>query len=180
MTEIRTEFIFWRALFFGRIFVRLCFFFSISLFFQKSEVDDFSGLIAQNSEEYNNKGGCKNKKSERGGPSLGEVRPQHMCLASCFARVLAAERRKDGNCTWAPLFSRPRRRTFWRTTQEAAGSCTLIFGTGCGSGQQHGTAGGILIFGKNCSTCRTPEEDTNMYYVVQSGAFFGSPTCATL
>ena len=75
--------------------------------FQKSEVDDFSGLIAQNSEEYNNKGGCKNKKVSAGVPSLGEVRPQHMCLASYFARVLAAERRKDENALWDPLFSGP-------------------------------------------------------------------------
>ena len=49
----------------------------------------------QNSEEYNNKGGCKNKKVRAGVPSLGELRPHHMCLASLFAHVLAAERHND-------------------------------------------------------------------------------------
>ena len=58
----------------------------------------------QNSEEYNNKGGCKNKKVGEVVPSLGEVRPHHMCLASYFARVLAAERRKDEKWTLDPLF----------------------------------------------------------------------------
>ena len=38
---------------------------------------------------------------------MGEVRPQHMCLASYFARVSAAERRKDENALWEPLFSGP-------------------------------------------------------------------------
>ena len=58
----------------------------------------------QNSEEYNNKGGVKNKKISAEGPSSVEVRPHHMCLASYFARVLAAERRKDEKCTLDQLF----------------------------------------------------------------------------
>ena len=57
----------------------------------------------QNSEEYNNKGGCKNKKVSAKAPSLVEARPHHMCLARYFARVLAAERRKDEKCTLAQL-----------------------------------------------------------------------------
>ena len=93
--------------FFGGVFSRGPFFFGTAFFFQKSKVDCFSGLIAQNSEEYDNKGGCKNKKVSAGVPSLGEVRPQHMCLASYFARVLAAERRKDETALLDPLFSGP-------------------------------------------------------------------------
>ena len=93
--------------FFGGVFSRGPFFFGTAFFFQKSKVDCFSGLIAQNSEEYDNKGGCKNKKVSAGVPSLGEMRPQHMCLASYLARVSAAERRKDENCTLDPLFSGP-------------------------------------------------------------------------
>ena len=53
------------------------------------------------------RGGVKIKKVRAGVPSLGEVRPHHMCLASYSARVSAAERRKDENCTLDPLFSGP-------------------------------------------------------------------------
>ena len=61
----------------------------------KSEAIVLVVVFVQNSEEYNNKGGCKNKKVSAGAPSLGEVSPHHMRLASHSARVFAAERWKD-------------------------------------------------------------------------------------
>ena len=97
----------WTELLAGHFSAGFPFYLFVLLFFWKSEAISFSGLIAQNSEDSIYKGGCKNKKVSAGVPSLHEVNPDHMCLASYFARVLAPEHRKDGKWTLDVLFSGP-------------------------------------------------------------------------